>query len=949
VAQGWQNFISPRLLSPLSSLFLRGVRAEILASLPVSWRYIEEKRSRESHLAMMEDDDVGNSSKYEINELCKPKFTECSQLPFMAPIFSCGPCDEWRNRVHSVQYKRRGSADRSSMSKKFQCHRIAKGYGPIRVRVVLKSTNLSCHERETEASDQRTSEVLNTQTCIQERRTRKGRRAEAVVARLKQAKKVSELQVQHFELQEKCADLEQQLDNSKKRVRSLQTMLSRNKAQQSLMVKNKVGTDAVGSDGDLLKLCRYLDKFFAVHYSGKHAKSKAKLLLDALNSGLLFHGEGVAIIADLNRLYVKNVFKDWKVLKCFDCSPIGAFKTSTVKALNAVLDDGKIGLFPSPSAVDRARQMLDKYAVEKIGFRREMTKYGEVYYLNFDRVIRLLLEATGLYEKAQRESVCISFTADGALLLNSRTHVSCGVKITDVDGIHPVTKAPLTAIDEDTDEQFYNCMQSRELCAIMVMADAKDSKELYEDVFKDFYEYAEKLRIEGMPECDGQPALKPFKVAHPQDMKSTQTVCKRGGNCKMKTYFCHLCSCTKHKLLSYKTGEERCDRCKRRGKDKCYHTPVCDSTRMEMLLQDLESSVGEYYEKYKNDFHNVQKQTKLRCDPTQADREVDINHIDFVIPEDDLRKKREFSQFIAKECLLRKISIRGTGVDEWRELLRLCIKLETKIQFLLTVRQWYDEGIEKVPLVAFVELLVPCILHLENRVGEKIINMIIRYGFQKRQQSPAQFIEQLQQVFRTEVLGSVGCPSQWKIPFTRESDGSVKIDPIQERNTMIRGMVNNVEKIVEGAIPENELEFKERLKLACSKYSEAMKILTTHRALTEDEMEEFQDLVDDFFEIWVELFGMDGMTNYLHLLGSGHVLYFLRKYNCLYIYSQQGWEALNSVCTAYILQNSSRGGYGSGQNKTKSYIFPLIRYIMRDLLWKTNMADNFFLDQEHLT
>jgi hypothetical protein len=60
--------------------------------------------------------------------------------------------------------------------------------------------------------------------------------------------------------------------------------------------------------------------------------------------------------------------------------------------------------------------------------------------------------------------------------------------------------------------------------------------------------------------------------------------------------------------------------------------------------------------------------------------------------------------------------------------------------------------------------------------------------------------------------------------------------------------------------------------------------------------------VDDFFEIWVELFSNDGMTNYLHLLGSGHILYFLCKYKCLYIYSQQGWEALNSVCTAYILQ-----------------------------------------------
>jgi len=126
-----------------------------------------------------------------------------------------------------------------------------------------------------------------------------------------------------------------------------------------------------------------------------------------------------------------------------------------------------------------------------------------------------------------------------------------------------------------------------------------------------------------------------------------------------------------------------------------------------------------------------------------------------------------------------------------------------------------------------------------------------------------------------------------------------------------------------------------------------MKILTMHRALSDEEINYFQDLVDDFFETWVELFGAEGMTNYLHLLWSGHVFYFLQKYNCLYIYSQQGWEALNSVCTAYTLQNSSGGGSGSGQNKKKSYIFPLIRYIMRVLLWITNMADCSFLDREH--
>jgi hypothetical protein len=71
----------------------------------------------------------------------------------------------------------------------------------------------------------------------------------------------------------------------------------------------------------------------------------------------------------------------------------------------------------------------------------------------------------------------------------------------------------------------------------MVMADAKDSKDLYEDVLKDFYEYSERLRMFGMPAQDGEPALHPFLVSHPQDMKSTQNVCKRGGNCKMKLFF----------------------------------------------------------------------------------------------------------------------------------------------------------------------------------------------------------------------------------------------------------------------------------------------------------------------------------------------------------------------------------------------------------------------------
>ncbi len=135
-------------------------------------------------------------------------------------------------------------------------------------------------------------------------------------------------------------------------------------------------------------------------------------------------------------------------------------------------------------------------------------------------------------------------------------------------------------------------------------------------------------------------------------------------------------------------------------------------------------------------------------------------------------------------------------------------------------------------------------------------------------------------MFQKEVLGSPECPSQWKILFKTESNGSIQIEPIHERNTVMRGMLNYIEKITQGAVPDSKEVFKAKLIFACLNYSEAMKILTTHRALTDEEILCFQDLVDDFFEAWIELFGNNGVTNYLHLLSSSHV-----------IYSQQGWEA----------------------------------------------------------
>jgi hypothetical protein len=325
----------------------------------------------------------------------------------------------------------------------------------------------------------------------------------------------------------------------------------------------------------------------------------------------------------------------------------------------------------------------------------------------------------------------------------------------------------------------------------------------------------------------------------------------------------------------------------------------------------------------------------------QATKDSDIMHIEYIVPHDDEDKLREYTQFISRECRIRSIPLYGR-LEDWRMRLYQAVALERSIEYLVKVKEWYDLGLETVPLVDVVELLIPCILHCENRVGEKILTTILRRQLDHFHGPKASFIERMDYIFRTEVLGSVDSPSHWRLKHSKDKDGNIQIEPFQVRNQVVRKMISKIDVIVEAAVPESDHDFRAKVISAVLAYKEAISLLTMHRNLSAEEKEFFQDKIDEFYEQWIDLFGEAGVTNYIHILGSGHMLYFLQRYDCLYMYSQQGWEDLNNRCQAFLMQNSSRGGYGSGEGKSKSYTFSIVRYILRDLLWKTGDADKFF-------
>ena len=65
--------------------------------------------------------------------------------------------------------------------------------------------------------------------------------------------------------------------------------------------------------------------------------------------------------------------------------------------------------------------------------------------------------------------------------------------------------------------------------------------------------------------------------------------------------------------------------------------------------------------------------------------------------------------------------------------------------------------------------------------------------------------------------------------------------------------------------------------LGAMQYRKAMLKLRQHADFTDDDIAEFQHDFDLFFRDWVELYGKNRLTNYVHLLSSGHISEYLCK------------------------------------------------------------------------
>lgn len=96
------------------------------------------------------------------------------------------------------------------------------------------------------------------------------------------------------------------------------------------------------------------------------------------------------------------------------------------------------------------------------------------------------------------------------------------------------------------------------------------------------------------------------------------------------------------------------------------------------------------------------------------------------------------------------------------------------------------------------------------------------------------------------------------------------------------------------------------------------------------------------------------MTNYIHLLRSGHIRYYLKRYRNLYRYSNQLWGRLSIRVKRFYLQKTQRGGQDKhvGKDKTNEIVCihmkPIARWFQTVIMWNTGRDGAYFISLNNI-
>jgi hypothetical protein len=193
------------------------------------------------------------------------------------------------------------------------------------------------------------------------------------------------------------------------------------------------------------------------------------------------------------------------------------------------------------------------------------------------------------------------------------------------------------------------------------------------------------------------------------------------------------------------------------------------------------------------------------------------------------------------------------------------------------------------------------------------------------------FCEKLANIVNHEILGSATNPSQWQVPVSdkakKDEDDTdrINIGDLRLQGPQLRKFMKKINLVILKCTPEE----KQTLTLSTVRYYiTAEDIPSQHHDYLDEDIEQFQTETDHFMRGWVDLYGLVGISIYIHMFISGHLMWFTEEYWNLHQLSQKGFESMNALVTSFFFPCIQRGGF-TATNNPKSKLLSIACWLQR--------------------
>jgi hypothetical protein len=658
----------------------------------------------------------------------------------------------------------------------------------------------------------------------------------------------------------------------------------------------------------------------------------------------------------------RHVYSPEKVLCQLDMFPMSNIQAvGLFRDLESEKKYSRDTCLPSKSAVVRAARVVEQYGMlicpYIIGNLPEEAGGCEFFSFPLKEVLTIAVKAHGLEQIACERSTHWGQSVDGLCFSRNLGAVNYVLKVQDRAALDIWSKRPLYGEPKSGLQSNQNV-----ICVVCVLG--KETKVLTQVAFRDVFHTmnAEAAGVEFSPLL-GRP-YKPLKVATNGDMKVIQNGLGKGGAFKVRKNPCHICDIkdddldTPNKMLCGRwcrkwhqnSLEEETSILPGTWSGKCYHKEWCSEEAQEQLLEDIavQDNCIESYLGGVEDMGVIREQSTINVeeDPRGEGDGNAINDINSIFynyrgasPED----RRTFLSNVVDDLDLRNAEHRFT----WAERVQLLRDHLVEEYRMVQLQHRLDHCLlGKEDALFVLENAVPCSLHLHMRVILKLVNISFLRGWENackgvifgHIRSKTKRVEalaiNLKEIFDTQILGTVDNPVNWEFPLDKTKN---ELYDYSTDNGCCRKILSNYGRIVIVCI--ETAEDQHRWKQAAANLKIGLDLLGKKDDFSDDDIILFQWHMDLFYFDWIELNQREGLTNYIHCLGSGHIAEYLFRWRNLYVHSNQGFEAWNKTFKRVFLYRTQRGGSAGRNNEgEKSRLIPMAKWMLRRLVWMTGVS-----------